>query len=133
MKKTMISVMIFGILLLTGCGGGGGGGGGVVSPTARAIVTNNLRIFSTGDNIQYSMTGSVTTGGVNTSLTGTAAYSITTNSSPLDPTGTARSVNTTAMTGTFSNGTPFASNGLSYYSLVQYKMSLNAERVSSIK
>jgi len=115
MKNMKILGMIFGILLLTGCGGGSGGSG-VVAPTTRAIVTNNLRVFANGDNIQYSMTGSVTTGGVNSPLTGTATFSITTNSSPLDPTGTTRSVNTVAMTGTFSNGTPFSSNGLTYYS-----------------
>jgi len=110
--KNLMIAGIFSVLLLSGCGGGSGG---VVAPTTRAIVTNNLRIFVSGDNIQYSMTGSVTTGAVNTPLTGTATYSITTNSSPLDPTGIARSVNTIALTGTFSNGTPFASNGMTYY------------------
>jgi len=115
MKKVNIVGIIFSVLLLTGCGGGSGGSG-VVAPTTRAIVTNNLRVFTNGDNIQYSMTGSVTTGGVNFPLTGTATYSITTNSSPLDPTGIARSVNTIAMTGTFSDGTPFSSNSSTYYS-----------------
>ena len=115
MKKITIAQIIFGISLLGGCGGGGGGTT-AVAPTARPIVTSTLRTFANGDNIQYTMTGSVTTGGVNFALTGSATFSISTNSSPLDPTGTARSVNTTALTGTFSNGTPFASNELTYYS-----------------
>ncbi len=107
-------VIILGILLLNGCAGDGSSG--VVNPTTRAIATNHLRFFTNGDNIQYSMTGSVTTSGATLSLTGTATFSITTNASPLDPTGVTRSVNTIAMTGTFSNGTNFSSNGSTYYS-----------------
>jgi len=117
MKIMNIVGIVFSILSLTGCGvSDNTSGGGTVTPTTRPIVSNTLRTFTNGDNIQYSMTGSVTTGGVNLTLTGTATSSFTANSSPFDPTGVTRSVKSLTMSGTFSDGTPFVSNGSSFYS-----------------
>jgi len=121
MKTAIFLGLMVNILLLTGCAGNSGGGASTpATPTVRPIITNTLRTFVNGDNIQYSMTGTVFTGGVNLTLTGTASYAITTNASPLDPTNTVRSVATLAMNGTYSNGTPFSSNGLTYFSQDAY-------------
>ena len=117
MKIMNIVGIVFSILLLAGCGvNGNTSGGGTVAPTVRPIVSNTLRTFTNGDNIQYTMTGSVTTAGVNLALTGTAISSFTANSSPIDPTGVTRSVESLTMSGTFSDGTPYVSSGSSFYS-----------------
>ncbi|MDX8405917.1 MAG: hypothetical protein R8K50_07175 [Mariprofundus sp.] len=116
-KKVMQNISV-GLALLMGSliAGCGGGGGGAVAPTTRAIVTNTLRTFLSGDNIQYSATGTVTAAGVTTTFTGTGSYSITTNASPLDLTGVKRSQDTFSFSGTLSNGATFTSTSNGYFS-----------------
>ena len=100
--------------LLAGCGGGGGSA--ATPPSARPIASNTLRTFVSGDRIQYSLAGSISAGGVTAHITGTASYTITTNASPVDPTGATRSVAVLAIAGTLPNGASVTSNGSEYFS-----------------
>jgi len=115
MKKLTIAGIMFGISLLAGCGGGGGGGT-VVTPTTRAIITNTLRTFLSGDRIQYSVTGTIAAAGVVSAFTGTGSYSTAINASPLDPTGVNRSQSTFSLSGTLTNGATFTSTSNGYFS-----------------
>jgi len=100
--------------LLAGCGGSGGGS--AAAPSARPVASNTLRTFVSGDRIQYSLAGSISAGGVTSPITGTASYAITTNASPVDPTGTTRSVAVLAIAGTLPNRASVTSNGSEYFS-----------------
>jgi len=111
----LIGVMITLVGLLAGCGGSSGGGS-AVSPSVRPIASNTLRTFVSGDRIQYSLTGSISSGGVTAPITGTASYAITTNASPIDPTGATRSVAILVIAGVLSNGATVTSSGSEYFS-----------------
>jgi len=100
--------------LLAGCGGSGGSV--AASPSVRLIVSNTLRTFISGDRIQYSLSGSISSGGVTAPITGTASYTITTNASPADPTGVTRSIAVLAIAGALPNGASVTSNGSEYFS-----------------
>lgn len=101
-------------LIISGCGGGGWGGAS--APTARPIVTNTLRTFANGDSIQYTVSGTVSTGGTTLTMNGSGSFTVTTNASPLDPRGSKHSIVTTAINATFNNGTPFATTSQYYFS-----------------
>ena len=110
---TWIGAMII-LGLLAGCGGSGGGV--AASPSVRLIVSNTLRTFISGDRIQYSLSGSISSGGVTAAISGTTSYAITTNASPVDPTGATRSVAVLAIAGTLPNGATVTSNVSEYFS-----------------
>ncbi len=116
-KKALLSGIIFSLAALTGCGGGSSSSATTATaPTTRLMVTNNLRTYVTGDNIQYSLTGSVTKAGVTTTLTGTAVDAFTIGNSPIDPKGVKRSLDKITIIATFSNGSPFAVTVNTYFS-----------------
>jgi len=114
MKLLIAMGISFSIVLLTSCGSGGSSG--VVTPSTRVIITNSLRKFAKGDNIQYNMNGTITTARTNLTLSGTGVFSIAANASPLDPIGIIRSVKSIILNGVLSNGKVFSSNTKSYYS-----------------
>jgi len=114
MRRLEIAGMITGVLLLAGCGGGSGGS--AATPSVRPIATNTLRTFISGDRIQYSLAGNISSGGVSAPISGTASYAITTNASPVDPTGVTRSIAVLAIAGTLPNGATVTSNGSEYFS-----------------
>lgn len=107
----MAAALLFG---LASCGGGGTPA--AVSPSTRPILTSTLRTVNNGDFIQYSISGTVSSGGVTSSLTGTASSVFSSNASPLDPSGMQQSTSTVSMTGTLTNGAPFSSNSTAYVS-----------------
>jgi len=115
-KKALLSGIVFSLTALTGCGGGSSSSvATTTAPTTRLMVTNNLRNYVTGDNIQYTLTGSINTAGVTTTVTGTAVDAFTIGNSPIDPKGVKRSLDKITMIGKFSNGSPFAITANRYF------------------
>ncbi len=113
MSTLVVAGIIAGILLLGGCGDSSGGV--VVPPAVRPITTNTLRTFMNGDAIQYSVTGSVSSGGVASTFSGSGTYSIALNASPPDPTGTVRSIVGVSLNATFANAAPFNAVSSNYF------------------
>jgi len=108
-----ISAMIT-LGLLAGCGGSSGSIAS--SPSVRLIASNTLRTFMSGNRIQYSLSGSISSGGMTAPIAGTASYAITTNASPVDPAGVTRSIAVLAIAGTLPNGAAVTSSGSEYFS-----------------
>ncbi|RME60764.1 hypothetical protein D6779_01595 [Candidatus Parcubacteria bacterium] len=111
MRKSAL-ILSVSLVALASCGGGGGGAS---APAARPIITNNLRIFKTGDFIQYKVTGSVTSQGVTSTVSGTGSFSIAVGASPVDPKGVKHSVNGMVMNVTTNQGVPITSNFQNYF------------------
>jgi len=101
------------VIGLTGCGGSNGGGS-LPAATTRAITTNVLRIFTTGDFIKYNVTGTSTSAGVVSTISGTATLAYTA-TSPADPLGNTHSTETYTPS-LMKNGVPFvAAPSVRYY------------------
>ncbi|MDX8389394.1 MAG: hypothetical protein R8M38_02790 [Mariprofundaceae bacterium] len=78
------TTIILGVILsLSGCGGSGTS----ISSTARPIATDIVRSMTTGDLIDYTLSGSIQAGAASDRITGTSTSSITLNGTPPDANG----------------------------------------------
>ncbi|MDX8393602.1 MAG: hypothetical protein R8K21_03345 [Mariprofundales bacterium] len=109
------------LLFVASCNDNGGGSSApaaATSPNARPMITNKLHVFNNGDFIDYSLSGSITDVNGKITISGTAKYSYTLNSSPIDPTGLIHNVEMLSMNAQVSNGTttsPLITNYKNYY------------------
>ncbi|MDQ6988292.1 MAG: hypothetical protein Q9M19_00295 [Mariprofundaceae bacterium] len=107
------------LITLSGCGGGSDSSSTSTSDpsaTARPIATNNLRIYQSGDSIQYDVTANISIGGViQDTFIGTISYTVTLQAGPVDPAGVLHSIFSSSTNLTASNGAPSTNVTTTYF------------------